>query len=82
MGNKEMFVLAVTLITWAGVFVYLLRLDGLAKKLERELKYREEEIPSRAHIIGAEQLKLSASEASLVEAEIVEPSLPSRSDER
>lgn len=38
-----MFVLAVTLITWAGVFVYLLRLDGLAKKLERELKYREEE---------------------------------------
>ena len=43
MGNKEMFVLAVTLITWAGVFVYLLRLDGLAKKLERELKYREEE---------------------------------------
>ena len=43
MGNKEMFVLAVTLITWAGVFVYLLRLDGLAKKLERELKYREQE---------------------------------------
>ena len=43
MGNKEMFVLAVTLITWAGVFVYLLRLDGIAKKLERELKYREEE---------------------------------------
>ena len=43
MGNKEMFVLAVTLITWAGVFVYLLRLDGLAKKLERELKYREAE---------------------------------------
>lgn len=45
MGNKEMFVLAVTLITWAGVFLYLLRLDGLAKKLERELKYREEEKP-------------------------------------
>ena len=45
MGNKEMFVLAVTLITWAGVFVYLLRLDGIAKKLERELKYREEESP-------------------------------------
>ena len=43
MGNKEMFVLAVTLITWAGVFVYLLRLDGITKKLERELKYREEE---------------------------------------
>ena len=43
MGNKEMFVLAVTLITWAGVWLYLLRLDGLAKKLERELKYREEE---------------------------------------
>lgn len=43
MGNKEIFVLAVTLITWAGVFVYLLRVDALAKKLERELKYREEE---------------------------------------
>ncbi len=43
MANKEMFVLAVALLTWAGVFVYLVRLDGLAKRLERELRAREEE---------------------------------------
>ena len=43
MENKEMFVLAVALLTWAGVFLYLLRVDGLAKRLERELREREEE---------------------------------------
>lgn len=43
MANKEMFVLAVALLTWAGVFVYLLRVDGLARRLERELREREQE---------------------------------------
>lgn len=43
MANKEMFVLAVTLITWAGVWIYLMRVSGLAKRLERELREREEE---------------------------------------
>ena len=43
MAGREMFVLGVALITWAGVFVYLLRLDALAKRLEKELRYREQE---------------------------------------
>ena len=43
MAGREMFVLGVALITWAGVFVYLLRLDALAKRLEKELRYREED---------------------------------------
>ena len=43
MANKEMFVLAVALLTWAGVFVYLLRVDALAKRLEKEVRAREQE---------------------------------------
>ena len=45
MENKELFVLAVTLLTWAGLWIYLSRVDGLAKRLERELREREEEAP-------------------------------------
>ncbi|HEX9996305.1 MAG TPA: hypothetical protein VGB45_04115 [Abditibacterium sp.] len=39
----KMFVLAVALLTWGGVFGYLLRLDKLAKSLEAEVKLRETE---------------------------------------
>lgn len=35
------FVCAVALLTWGGVFVYLLRLDNLAKTLEKEVRARE-----------------------------------------
>lgn len=37
----KMFVLAVVLLTWGGVFAYLLRLDKLAKSLEEEVRARE-----------------------------------------
>lgn len=35
------FVLAVALLTWGGLFGYLLRLDRLAKSLEEEVRARE-----------------------------------------
>lgn len=35
------FVCAVALLTWGGVFVYLVRLDKLAKVLEEEVRARE-----------------------------------------
>lgn len=38
MADKSIFVLGVALITWGGVFLYLLRLAALAKRLEIELK--------------------------------------------
>ncbi len=38
MADKSIFVLIVALITWGGVFLYLLRLAALAKRLETELK--------------------------------------------
>lgn len=37
----KFFVLAVALLTWGGVFFYLLRLDRLAKSLEQEVRARE-----------------------------------------
>lgn len=37
----KFFVLAVALLTWGGVFLYLLRLDKLAKSLEAEVRARE-----------------------------------------
>ena len=39
----KLFVLTVALLTWGGVFAYLLRLDKLAKNLEAEVKAREDE---------------------------------------
>ena len=53
MGNKEIYVLAVALITWAGVWVYLVRLDALAKRLEKQLREREEEAEVVAPIARA-----------------------------
>ncbi|PQV63485.1 hypothetical protein B1R32_11146 [Abditibacterium utsteinense] len=38
MADKSIFVLGVALITWGGVFLYLLRLAAIAKRLEIELK--------------------------------------------
>lgn len=38
MAEKSVFVLLVALITWGGVFLYLVRLAALAKRLEAELK--------------------------------------------
>ena len=35
MGKETIFALAVSLLTWLGVWVYLLRLDVLARSLER-----------------------------------------------
>ena len=37
----KIFVLAVALLTWGGVYVYLLRLDKLAKALEEEVRARD-----------------------------------------
>lgn len=37
----KFFVLAVALLTWGGVFLYLVRLDKLAKSLEEEVRARE-----------------------------------------
>lgn len=37
----KLFVLAVALLTWGGVFFYLLRLDKLAKSLEDEVRALE-----------------------------------------
>lgn len=38
MDNNSISVLFVALITWGGVFLYLLRLAAIAKRLEAELK--------------------------------------------
>ncbi len=38
MADKSIFVLLVALITWGGVFLYLLRLAAIAKRLEAEIQ--------------------------------------------
>ncbi len=38
MAEKSIFILGVALLTWGGVFLYLLRVAALAKRLETELK--------------------------------------------
>ena len=38
-------VLAVALITWGGVFFYILRLDRLAKSLERDVEVAQQDKP-------------------------------------
>ena len=45
MQKETIFALAVSLLTWGGVWVYLLRLDALARSLERtarDLSQRDE----------------------------------------
>ncbi len=41
MAEKSIFVLGVALLTWGGVFLYLLRLAAIAKGLETQLKALE-----------------------------------------
>ncbi len=43
MADKSIFVLGVALLTWGGVFLYLLRLAAIAKRLESQLKAHEAE---------------------------------------
>ena len=38
MNQETLFVLAVALITWGGVFAYLLRMNFLAKEIETKLQ--------------------------------------------
>ena len=42
----KLFVLIVALLTWGTVFVYMIRLDKIAKKLEEEVRARELDAPS------------------------------------
>lgn len=41
MQDNTSFILIVALITWGGVFGYLLRLNGLAKSVEESVKRHE-----------------------------------------
>ena len=41
--KDSLFILAVILLTWGGVFGYMLRLDNLANSLDRKLKELREE---------------------------------------
>ena len=43
MALETIFVMVVALITWGAVFIYLIRLDRLAKSLEEEVRARESE---------------------------------------
>jgi hypothetical protein len=47
-------VLIVALLTWGGVFFYMLRLEALARSLERQVKARAEsqdDVPQRASLL-------------------------------
>jgi hypothetical protein len=39
----KLFVLIVALLTWGGVYAYLLRLDKMSKMLEEQARIRESE---------------------------------------
>ena len=41
-------ILIVALITWGGIFLYLLRVDMLTRKLQKELEQRLEKEEPRA----------------------------------
>ncbi len=57
MPDKSPFVLAVALLTWGGVFCYLLRLDAAVKNLENELKAqgKKETFPPIAEVPADEK---------------------------
>ena len=40
LNHDSQMVLAVALITWGGVWIYLLRLERLARQIEREISRR------------------------------------------
>ena len=42
MTSGLMFVMVVTLVTWAGVFAYLLTIDRSLRRLEREEERRDD----------------------------------------
>ena len=44
MEQETIFILAVALITWGGVFFYLLRLSFLAREIENKIIQRDEQI--------------------------------------
>lgn len=48
LNSENLVVFIVTLVTWAGVFLYLLRVDAAAKKLEQEVRALEAENEARA----------------------------------
>ena len=48
MSQDSLFILAVVLLTWGGIFAYMLRLDKLAKLLENEVKGRVAQLDARA----------------------------------
>lgn len=39
----KLFVLIVAVLTWGGVYAYLLRLDRISKQLDEQIKAREAE---------------------------------------
>ncbi len=42
MKQETIFILAVAIITWGGVFFYLLRLNFLARDIEKKISERDE----------------------------------------
>ncbi len=63
MADTSIYVLLVALITWGGVFLYLLRLAALAKRLETELKAHaaqiEESQKTESQIEDSQKMKPS-----------------------
>jgi hypothetical protein len=47
MDNNTIYVLAVALVTWGGVFAYLMRLHFLARSLEEKLNRHNSEEKKR-----------------------------------
>ena len=57
MSQDSEFILAVVLLTWGGIFAYMLRLDKLARTLESEVRGRMAEL-------DAHEAKAQGSETS------------------
>ncbi len=55
MTSDSLFVLAVSILTLGGVFVYLLRVEALAKKLEERV--RNEELTSHSSAVPLAQVE-------------------------
>lgn len=51
-GKEILPVLIVALLTWGGVFVYILRLDALARMLEKEVSHRNAEAQKEEHEVS------------------------------
>ena len=57
MNKEPIFALAVSRLTWGGVWVYLLRLDGLARSLERTARDLSERDGERGDGVLGERLE-------------------------